>query len=305
MMAEPFVPSPLPLIVAEDISDGAYRLYQVLRSFANRHTGQCNPRIATIARKLSISESTVYRRLRLLREHGWIVSKRGHWGCSYQCRDRAKPPTSDRSGTPTSDRSGTRTNDSYESPHLFNEPDVYMNQRSTRAAAAKGTDIKHPSGQPKTAAAAAADAEKANTNAALRSAAEKLVDELIREHPEPGAPDRAVAEAEKVLAKVEDVDQACATARHSHGLWRAHWATLDPQRFIPQLWRWFASGEWKYSPVNRKGVQRETWSARLKRETKESDDEYYLDLARRGMWDELRQYTSDVEKWREKVKIAG
>jgi hypothetical protein len=291
-------------LLRRDITPTATKVYFALRSYVNRKTGQCNPRYATIARRIGLSERTVCRALRELRLAGWIGVRRGHWGSNYECRNRAIPATDGgyiraTDGVNIHDKHGV-----YQQLHLFTEPDVVLNQKSATAADAQATGSEHGTGRAAASAPVADADQKPNTNTRPRSDAERLVADLIPEHPEPGAPDRAVAEAEKILEGAADPVEAYATARCNHEAWRAHWAKLDPHRFIPQLWRWFASGEWKFAPAERKGVARETWSARLKRESDESDQSYYRTLAEHEAWDLLREYGQDPEVWRAKVEAA-
>jgi hypothetical protein len=301
-------------------------VYQALHTYTNRKTGQCNPPQEKVAEKLGMHIRMFKRYLRQLREAGWVGVKRGHWRCSYKCRERAARDTSVPNARDTSVPNARDSSVLYEQLHLFNEQDVFEPEVKT-AAAVQAPILTQP--ERPTAPAAAAGPAGANKNpgeAARRSAprssqdsaaeippagrtperdvAEQLVADLIPQHPEPGAPDRAVAEAEKALASAADPEEVCAAARRNHEAWRAHWATLDPHRFIPQLWRWFASGEWKYPPVERKGVQRETWSAQLKRESDESDQSYYRMLAEHQMWDVLREYGQDPGVWRAKIQAA-
>jgi hypothetical protein len=100
-----------------------------------------------------------------------------------------------------------------------------------------------------------------------RSAAEELVEELHVIHPQPGLPDKAVGEVEKILAVAEDHPATIALIRANHAMWRAHWEILRPGAFIPQLWRWFRDGEWKRTVG--KPVRHETFYEKAERACQE------------------------------------
>jgi hypothetical protein len=107
----------------------------------------------------------------------------------------------------------------------------------------------------------------------VRAQAAELVEELHADHPQPGLPDKAVPEVERILAAAEDREATVELIRANHAAWKAHWEMLRPGQFIPQLWRWFRDGEWKRTV--RKPVRQETWyqrQDRLQREFKATED---------------------------------
>jgi pyruvate/2-oxoglutarate dehydrogenase complex dihydrolipoamide acyltransferase (E2) component len=193
------------------------------------------------------------------------------------------------------------------------EPDVFeLEEGNHRAAAA---DAKLPpvvASEKSRAAAAAGDAFASNANAnananaapAVEQTARELVADLMPDHPEPGNPGRAVAEARTVLA-ASDVEATAKTIRRNHGSWREHWASLPRDRFIPQLWRWLHSGEWEYPPAGRKGVERETYVDRHRREMRAVDERHWMVLAEIEDWDQLRAEGQDPEVWRERLKATA
>jgi hypothetical protein len=64
----------------------------------------------------------------------------------------------------------------------------------------------------------------------------------------------------------EDPAATVQTIRSNHGLWRQFWATLPPERFIPQLWRWLRDGEWRIPPIQRKDAASESPAVRWLKE---------------------------------------
>lgn len=127
-------------------------------------------------------------------------------------------------------------------------------------------------------------------------------------HPEPGNAPKAVAEVEKLLADAPGEFQATVDAiRAGHALWRARWAEYAAGRFIPMLPKWLHDGDWRVTPVERKGVKGETWLEKRDREKHEYDEKFYRELAEDEEWDVIRQYggESAVEVWREKIKAIA
>lgn len=85
------------------------------------------------------------------------------------------------------------------------------------------------------------------------SEAEQLAFELMAEHPQPGLPLKAAAEIDKVLRR----DPSAANVmREHHPAWCEYWATLPVEKYVPQLWRWIAEGEWRIEPVVRKPMSK-------------------------------------------------
>jgi hypothetical protein len=184
--------------------------------------------------------------------------------------------------------------------YLLIEPDVIQPEEPTAAAG-----VSNPQ---QTAAAAACTSSSCTEPETPLSEAAQLVVELMPQHPEPGNAPRAIAAAGKLLAsRPEGAAATIEAIRRNHELWRARWATYAPGRFIPQLWRWFAEGDWENPPAERKGVKSETWVERREREYQESKEKSYRMYAEHGMWDALREYGGDelVEVWRAKVEAAS
>ena len=80
--------------------------------------------------------------------------------------------------------------------------------------------------------------------------------ELLKVHPEPGLPRRAAPEIERVLRATSSVEDTAERIWNNYAAWTEYWKTLEAHRFIPQLWRWFAEGEWENPPVRRKPMSR-------------------------------------------------
>jgi hypothetical protein len=278
---------PETVAATKTLSSTAKLLLAQLLDHRNKRTAQCNPKQATLARELGISEDTVQRKLVELRRLGFVATKRHPYGCTYEIqipqirgRETANPRVRNR-----------KTADLGSPYPLFLEPDL-----KNLVAAAAATPAK--------AAAAAAPVVGVRNP---ESPAQKLVMELISQHPEPGNLQKAVAEIEKLLAARPGAETV-EILRRNHAIWRAHWATYAPGRFIPQLWRWVRDGDWQFPPAERKGaLPQESWIARRERERKESDEQFYRDLAEAGEWDVIRQYGGEpaVEVWREKLKAEA
>lgn len=305
-LAFPFDCIPQAATLDATLSDCGYRVYASLVAAKNRRTGQCNPKETTLASRLGKGLRTIQRAIAELRSVGMITSRRTLTGNHYdistpnQWRLSSDPPKM-ADADPPKMAAGSRQKRRSDGVSSLYEPDVLEPEENAAAAVKVSTVVQEASAS----AAAVADASlKTNANAGAAAAAAELVDELIREHPEPGRPDAAVREAQKALAAAPDLQEACATARRNHALYLAYWATLDPHRFIPQLARWFASGEWKYPPAQRRGVQRETGEQRRKREMDEYTEKLYRSFAESEMWGALRENGQDPEVWRAKVQAA-
>jgi hypothetical protein len=266
---------------------------------------------------MGVDEATVTRWMRELRLAGWVTSHRRLRGSQHDLHDgneRTDAPSHRRKNAPMHRRKNApyelplfpEESESYP-PKCAHEPDVVVNQiykeHATHAADDKLRTVVEPVQKSAAAAAAAGDAGASTPVEANATTveAEALVADLIPNHPEPGNPGRAATEARTVLAASADPAATAKTIRANHGSWREHWATLPRDRFIPQLWRWLNSGEWKYAPVERKGIARETWQERRRREGADDQDRYYRMLAEHGMWDALREYGQDPEVWRAKT----
>jgi hypothetical protein len=134
----------------------------------------------------------------------------------------------------------------------------------------------------------------------VHAQAEALVEELHAVHPQPGLPDRAVPEVEKILAASQDVDATIERIRTNHAAWRLHWDLRRPGQFIPQLWRWFRDGEWKRCVG--KPVKYETYYEKVERAQKE----YKMsDRMKEAFEEEEREYSERnraLEEWRERQK---
>jgi hypothetical protein len=104
---------------------------------------------------------------------------------------------------------------------------------------------------------------------ALRAQAAALVEELHAVHPQPGLPEKAIPQVERILGAAADPQATVDAIRRNHAAWAAHWEILRPGKFIPQLWRWFRDGEW--SREVKKPVRHENFYERKEREYKESE----------------------------------
>jgi len=299
-LAFPFAATPLALLGRPDVNRTAATIYDVLSSFRNRRTGLCNPKRETLAQRLGVSIRTVSRGIEQLRSAGFLRTQKLP-GCNAYELTTPDQWQASKAAAECRDKSGSTAGTKLAGPPGQICPD--------QASAS----LYEPDGvQPEAAVAAAASVRAPGVAAAAATVggcneptpAEQLVAELMPQHPEPGNAPRAIAAAGKILAARPE---AATAIRQNHALWRERWATYGPGRFIPQLWRWIAEGDWEHPPAERKGAKSETWLERRERERKESDDAYYRMLAEHGMWDALREYMGPdaVEAWREKIKAEA
>jgi DNA-binding transcriptional ArsR family regulator len=332
------IPQTTPLLTSiseiSNLSNGAHRALVGLLSFRHKETGRCCPRVATLSQRLGgVPYGTVRRWLRDLRRSGVVETSRHRGSNSYRIdlvKSCGKPPGSEHihrprvaiPERPKVDAQDRPKMDGLDSPKMdglagsiLTEQTEKNRQRGTRAAAdVKVAAVVGQSHKRKVAAAAAkipsvesAETQKSNTPepAKVTAAASKIVAELMPRHPEPGNGPRAVAEVAKLLSgEPKSLSRTMATLRRHHELWRGRWASYPPGRFIPQLWRWIADGDWQHPPAERKETHRETYQERSRREMKEYDEKLYRGYAERGMWKALRDYGGEelVEKWRAKIK---
>jgi hypothetical protein len=299
-------------VTAENLSATARAIYTRLRCYQNRHTGQCNPRVARLAADLGVSESTIKRGLRNLRLDGWIISNRSIRGCSYRISD-SKGPSNVSDGVKFDPMHqvkfdpmhGVKNDPMGTAVSLLTEPELIELGES---AAADGVYTSCEG-----AAAAALLPLCEETHKPKKPPAEPVLTlaqavalELLKVHPQPGNSRRAAPEIERILRAAPDPEVMAARIRDNHKAWMDYWAALPAGRFIPQLWRWIHDGDWEQKPASRRPVQSETWHERHERERKESDEDSFRRYAELGMWSALREYGGDelVEVWREKIKTA-
>ena len=315
----PFVKLPAAFVMAKNISAWARAIYCRLVAYYNRQTGQCNPRIIKLCADLGASASTIKRGLAELRRSGWIVTRRQMRGMTYEFPPVAKShgvtgePVHGVTGEPVHGVTGEPVR---AAASLLPEPDLLEPDKAV-AADVKLEGVRKPVQKAVQKAAAAAaqdcfafnepDEPEQNPTLEVMAEAELIVAELMPIHPEPGNEGKAIEEAAKILAaKPDEIAATVETMRQTHAACRAAWANYGPGRFIPQLWRWFRDGDWKYVRPERREVQRESYNKRQRREVEEVKDEMCSMYAELGMWETVREYGGDeaVEVWREKLKRA-
>lgn len=262
---------PRNILTASEITVTARLVLAQLYDHRNKRTGQCNPKIRTLASELGLSISTVGRALRSLREAAMVKITWRQRSSDYQIlngqNDRTENP--DRSKRPIKNGQNDRSDD----PVSLYEPN-FIEPNTSNAAVPLRVPI------PRCAAAAASSfafAQQKSQPDPIRVQAEELVEELHAVHPQPGLPDKAVAEAEQILRASSDPDETVETVRRNHAAWKAHWEMLRPGQFIPQLWRWLRDGEWRRSVS--KPVRQENWYQRQDRKQEESDKAWQAHMA--------------------------
>ena len=247
-----------------DLSNNGYRIYTAFLTYKNRKTGRCNPKETTLAAKLGKSLRTIERAIAELRSRGMVLIQRTLTGNRYEVTtpDQWRAPKM-AGAHPPNMAEGNRQNWRVQGAVSIYEPDVFEPEVN-RAAAVKPSDpvksrasaaaappppvekkTEHPAAPPvgrREAEQLGLDMQETDT---VRARADALVEELHATHPQPGLPDKAIDEAERILRACEDVDASVEMIRQNHAAWKAHWEMLRPGKFIPQLWRWFHDGEWR------------------------------------------------------------
>jgi hypothetical protein len=90
----------------------------------------------------------------------------------------------------------------------------------------------------------------------------KLCETLLKVHPQPGLPVKALVKLDAILQDGSDTAARCAkTIEIRHAQWIEYWNTLEAGKFIPQLWRWLEDRDWMVAPVIRKPAPRAFESA--------------------------------------------
>jgi biotin operon repressor len=275
-------------LFASDLSSSSRLVLQALMWHRNHRTGQCNPRWATLARELGVCRNTVWRALKELRAKGWVVSHRGQRGCSFEVRSKPEPlksqnQTSEANPEVPNWGCGKSQNGTSDAPASLYEP-LELKQSAEPAAADSCSDVEAAASAASTPAAhenathpevvlARPVSHPVNPPAGPSQDARDLHRELVAVHPQPGLPERALAEVQKALESSEDPLAVVQSIRENHALWRAYWATLPRERFIPQLWRWLRDGEWRIPPIMRKdadSMRRDRMVAALKADLERS-----------------------------------
>ena len=322
------------------ISPRAQSVFHALVSRRNRRTGLCNPQQKKLAERFGCHLHSIERAFAELRAAGMILAHRTLTGNRYDLTtpdrwQRPSQPPSMAGAQPPSVAVTNRHQWRVEGAASLYEPDVFQPDEKNAAAAAQYTPgveaasaasifVENEPEKPTHPAPGGsgslnenfpghiAETEKGNFPKNFpgeifpaQEAAAAVVAELMAVHPEPGNAPKAVAAVAKLVAsKPGEVVATLEAVRASHASWRLRWAEYAPGRFIPQLWRWIAEGDWLNVPVERKGVKSETWVEKRAREYKESVEETYRTYAENGMWEVLREYVGpeEVEVWRARIE---
>ena len=222
----------------------------------NAKTGQCNPRHTTLARALNCSLSTIQRAIRQLRESGIIRAMKGKRGNQYEIRPTEEwGKGMDQSCPVAREEAPVKRQDDF----ILNEEETLFLNKSVSGVAAsfpgtsggggapaaqKKTAPTPPSGSPRELPQKPLPEKRTEEAPEIRERAERLVMELLPQHPQPGNPGGAVKDIAKVLGEGATEEQI----RSSHSQWRKMWAVYREGRFIPQLWRWIRDNDWRYPP---------------------------------------------------------
>jgi hypothetical protein len=289
-----------------DLSNNGYRIYTVFLTYKNRKTGRCNPKETTLAAKLGKSLRTVERAVAELRSRGMIIARRTLTGNHYEVTtpEQWHPPKM-ADADPPKTAEGNRQNWRSRGAASIYEPDVFEPETNSGAAVKPSDSVEpavsaaaappppvekkyeHPAAPPvdqQKAEQLDLDLQETNT---IRARAEALIEDLHAVHPQPGLPDKAVDEAERILRQCEDVDASIEMIRQNHVAWKAHWEMLRPGKFIPQLWRWFHDGEWRR--MVGKPVRHENFYEKAERQWKEDENSEYRQFVREYDAEQLRK----------------
>ena len=261
-MTSVYVLTPVSLLDAQGIGPAAKLVYQRLMAHLNRKTGQCNPRLATLAKELDVSESTVKRAVKTLREAGAIRTQKGRLSYVFELLGIGSSQTKMTSHARSKCSRMPDQNDlADDRPSLLTEQYELNNKNGTAAdVGCKAPEYSAPVEASAAAAAAPVLNLQENPNAKptravnLTGLARAIGERLLAVHPSPGLPYRAFPLIEKILTGAHDPEAMGQRIENSHREWRTFWDNVPPGKMIPQLWNWLASGEWEFMPVQRKGV---------------------------------------------------
>lgn len=245
------------------LSVQAKLVFWLLRDHQNSETGQCNPKIETLAREAAVSRRTIERALAELRKTTIIQAQRSRGFNRYVIADATRWPEllgdSRCDKAVVSEVPQMRQIDASRCDKLADLPppvSIFSERKLLNgdgdAAAAHKTSPRVREAEPeKPAAAAAAPREEIKPS--------ELCRELLRVHPHPQQPQKAEEELRKILPSTTEGD-----IRDRHAAWRTYWEA-NPAKFVPHLWRWFADGDWETLPPIRKPVASVTLNSRSAR----------------------------------------
>jgi hypothetical protein len=301
-MIDPFICVPVKVLQAK-LPPGALSVLLGLLSFRNRENGLCNPDVNTLCDQLGASRRTVFRWLHELTQAGILEIERNigysnsyvfHKSVIHTVENSAEKPQNAKGGSAKSGtggcaksgtggcaKSGTKQRaHPYMNQMLFEPegnravPPTVVEVRGA-AAAAVGCVENSPERPASPVEAEAPEqlglplepvAQPLAHPVSLPDSAEALARELSSTHPQPGLPRKAIGEVHKALAAGWTPD----AIRERHAEWRAYWATVPAGKFIPQLWRWFDSGDFEVKPAIRKPPAVESYVERFRRQLREA-----------------------------------
>jgi hypothetical protein len=264
----------LPKFLLEDdhLSTYAKLLLALLDDYRNKVTGQCNPRIKRLADNLKVCERTIYRALAELRKWRLIAVDRCQHTCQYiiAARDQWRLLLRKTFSTAVENPNPPRPPEA--APELTNcqvRPDTDVRSGPPVSLLTEPTQRTYLSGNegdavPRSvhhAAAAAPSSSEENFRGqrlSLRSPFTlELCETLLKVHPQPGLPVKALLRLDAILGDGSDTAARCAkTIEIRHAQWIEYWNTLEAGKFIPQLWRWLEDRDWTVAPVIRKPALR-------------------------------------------------
>ena len=235
----------------------------------NKRTGQCNPRIGTLATELHLSRRTVCHALAWLKQSGILAGRDS--GCrndSYtilperewparigeRLKRQFKNVTLQRC-TPVHSRGAPGCTPEVHLVHSIASVSIYESEKRTRekelreSAAflerARVVTTKKPPAHEK---GETPDTPDAN----LSRLANALTDGLMEDHPRPGRPREARLAMTALLGAVDGEDRVQLAVRISeaHAAWRDFWdlGILKRRRYIPMFAEWLTSGDWESPP---------------------------------------------------------
>jgi hypothetical protein len=244
------------LLTDKRISATAKLLLAQLQDHRNKQTGQCNPSRQKLTEELGVPLHTIKRALIELRKFGFIQSKQVRYSNNYEIQVAQCEPPKTRGGANSAayvaqcEPPSTRVS-------LLTEP--YPCEPKNHAVPPTVVELREGP------AAAAADGFSIESKPDTQEP-EALARELSALHPQPGLARKAVGEVRKAMARGWTAE----AIRDRHTEWREYWATLPAGKFIPQLWRWFADGDFEACPVIRKPAVVESYVERMRRQFREA-----------------------------------
>lgn len=272
-----FLKMPKWLLAAPGLTYPGKLLLLLLDDYQHSKLAKVQPRIDTIAQKLGVHRATIDRGLAKLRELGLVEVTWRQRASEYTVAPRVRWPgiLIQQNAKSELNPDLAKCGDSF-TQNAKSEPTLSINHQELliKNSGVVPTPPQNPVAQngharpeKRTAAAAVSPTVKQAKNGTEPEPARVLVSELLRSHPSPGQPQKAIVVATKLLHAALDAALTANKIRTNHAAWCAFWSMPGPPGFVPHLWRWLDEGEWEFPPsetaIKRKTAQSERRKTRL------------------------------------------